>query len=290
MTTISINNLSMFGGLTWAVSSPATGTTPRFEYLVAAGGGGGGNATGYTNGVGGGGGAGGLEIGTCSYIVPGKTYTVICGPGGAAGTSGGTGSQGNDSSISVDSTGAPGPWFNIVMGGGGGGAGWLTNATDGRIPRGSGGGGANATSLPALGTGGGGNGAAAIYTNSLYYAGGGGAWGTNATGSNGAASGTQIVWPVSQYDAANGGGGGMNDYVLSGNPISASVGEHGPGYASGGGGGISSASGQAGSGGAVVIRWPNTYNTISQVTGSPIYGNQDGYHVYIWTASGSFRI
>jgi len=46
-------------------------------------------------------------------------------------------------------------------------------------------------------------------------------------------------------------------------------------------------SGGNGSGGVVIIKYPNTYSQAVSTTGSPTYTNSGGNHIYKWTGSGS---
>ena len=156
--------------------------------LFVAGGGGGGQT------IGGGGGAGGLLYYSSLSTIPGATYTITVGSGGA-GAAANTGTYGTDygaagsfSSLSgVNYPGFPNG-TNIgtiayVTGGGGGGS-YSTN-NQGAITGGSGGGtgAGNSANTPGLGIAGQGNSGGYAYNNSNSGAGGGGAV-TGATNAN----------------------------------------------------------------------------------------------------------
>lgn len=113
---LSIITFTMVGSTTWTVPLGVT----EVEYLVVGGGGGGGN--GYDNAGGGGGGAGMVLTGTLS-VIPGDTYTVIVGDGGAGGAN-----------ARVNNAGQPGEnsqFSNIISLGGGQGLGSRTGGTAG---------------------------------------------------------------------------------------------------------------------------------------------------------------
>lgn len=98
---------------TWTAPSTTTSIT---LFLVGGGGGGGGSAIGSNDhAVVGGGGGGGCVVKTTATVVPGTTYTVTIGAGGAGGTSTAAGSIGSDSTIT-------GSGFTTITALGGGGA------------------------------------------------------------------------------------------------------------------------------------------------------------------------
>lgn len=254
-----VNKYTGTGTTNWTAPSGVTSVT----YLVVAGGGSGGcyNA--------GGGGAGGMRTSTLT-VVPGQSYTVKVGAGGAAVTGQAVGNNGGDSQFAtITSTGGGGGGYtnNAVSGqgksggSGGGGGGCATGmANMSQVPgnpvsgqgyiggagytgtsKAGGGGGAGAAGGAASYSygGNGGNGLQSSITGtSLYYAGGGGAGGSY------------------QVDTTGGNGGGGKGSTISTDYVY-STGYPGTNGLGGGGGGSSHqsyASGKGGSG-VVIIRF-----------------------------------
>jgi hypothetical protein len=238
------NNISLTGGTIQSFTT--TGTTSwtapagvtQVNYLVVAGGAGGGGGTNAASGASGsGGGAGGLLQGQLT-VVPGNSYTVTVGAGGAAGiatSQGGAGGNSVFSSLTAIGGGgggaghlytpAPSAGFG-VSGGSGGGSGGSTGTTDATFGTGTSGQGNNGGTNTANGNnsraGNGGGGAGSVGGNSIqntppgaagaglassitgssltYAVGGAGApWNTGGTGASGAAN------------TGNGGAGGTGD-------------------------------------------------------------------------------
>lgn len=230
-----IQTFSTVGSFTWT----APGSTTSVEYLVVGGGGGGGGC--FDTGAGGGGGAGLVLTNTIS-VIPGNTYNIVVGAGGAAGIGnrGGSpqetpGGQGGSSSFdAIVATGGSGGYGSRTAPGGIGLGGAIANA--GTLTGGGGGnGGGNYGTTPSAG-GGGGNGSAggtsinrtpgaggsgvssSISGSSITY-GAGGAGGrenSNINGANGAANtgnGGQGGGSTSN-DSSNGGSGGSGIVIL----------------------------------------------------------------------------
>ena len=181
------------------------------EYLSVAGGGGGGS--GYESS---GGGAGGFLAGTTT-IVPGTTYTITIGAGGA-GVPGSTIGWLNQRAASGTDT----SFSSLILSiGGGGGA---STSSGSGASGGSGGGGARGGS-GGVGTVGQGNSGGISYTGGPNYGGAGGG-GASAAGTNGGSTG------------AGSGGAGLSSSI-SGSTT----------YYAGGGGGCVYAGGSGGAGG-----------------------------------------
>ena len=215
------------------------------DYLVVGGGGGGGNA----NGGGAGGGAGGMRIAPTAVSLPGATYPVTVGTGGAGtpAPSGNTGSNGVASvfnSVPSSGGGGGGGDNNAAGNGGSGGGGGRANGAigtgtagqgndggDGNNNEGGGGGGKGGAGSPAPtnGAGPGGNGSPNTYKTgaSILYAGGGGGGAENngpttfgtggpGGGGNGGAqnnSSSPHVAATPGTDGLGGGGGGSADFL-----------------------------------------------------------------------------
>jgi len=234
------------------------------DYLVVAGGAGGGGAI-YQTTQGGGGGAGGLLSGA-TIVVPGISYTVTVGSGGAGYSgAGGVGTSGGNSSA-LTATG---------LGGGGGGSWPGIGGANG----GSGGGGSSGSGPGGTGTSGQGNpgGAGTAYAGAASAAGGAGggagATGSAGSGGTGGTGGIGISSSLSgspTYYAGGGGGGGYNAAGPGGTGgggagaagSNAANGTASPSNTGGGGGGSvgqqgSTGDGRGGNGGSgiVIIRY-----------------------------------
>jgi len=207
------------GSTTWTAPAGVTSV----DYLVVGGGGAGG--TGY--GPSGGGGAGGYRTATSYTVVPGTSYDVVVGAGGAS-------VDGSSVTPGVGANGGDSRFATIYSSGGGGGGGSADNAADG----GSGGGGYFAN-----GAGGAGNDGS--YSPVEGYAGGLGGDNTKSSwagaGGGGASEvGEAAMRTVSNNDGGDGGDGIANS--ITGSSVT---------YAGGGGGATdeSGTEGQGGSGG-----------------------------------------
>jgi len=229
--TASVGTVS--GTSTWVAPAGVT----EIEYLVVAGGaGGGGNR-------GGGGGAGGFRTGFLT-VVPGNSYTVTVGRGGAGGVNNTYGQNGANSVFdTIASVGGGGGAYNQISapahngaaggsGGGGarggiGGAGTSGQGNNGGSGDNGSGGGAGAVGV---GNGPGGAGLESSITGTpTYYAGGGAPRSLTTTqilggigGGGPGAYGTQtnsINPATGGVDGLGGGGGGGRDYQTSGNQI-----------------------------------------------------------------------
>lgn len=246
------NNISVYGGTVQSFTSSTTWTAPAgvtsVNYLVVAGGGGGGSAaTGVS--MGGGGGAGGLLQGKLT-VVPGTTYTVTVGAGGASttnggdstfgsitATGGGAGAGGISSPVLAQNGGSGGGGFGYsgnqkgsgiagqgfdggsagnvdVAGGGGGSSGVGGSAPTGTVA-GSGGPGTvvSITGSAVTYAGGGGGGAYLGQTAGAGGSGGGGAGGSNADGSNATGYGSG-GGGAGQYGNTHVGGAGSAGIVI----------------------------------------------------------------------------
>ena len=276
------------------------------SYFVVAGGGPGGSAdlSTRTNG-GGGGGAGGYLTSSASTDFTNPTSTVVVGAGGngvlAAWSSQATGydSQIYGGGFTVDALGggcgtscyylAASSMDGYVGSGGGGGAGSSTYLAGGAGKSGQGFGGGNCAYLAAGGGGGGAGGAGGASTSSTL----GGIGGT----------GSSVNWTGSTYYFGGGGGGGCYGGTGGSSPPTYLGGVGGgTGWApasgtsnrgSGGGGWTGSRStSPSGSGGSgfVMVRYSTTYDKFSSTSGTPTYTSSGGYHVYMWTGSGSFTL
>lgn len=283
-------------------SGPSTGI--NVQYLVIAGGGGG------ASDLGGGGGAGGYRTsyGTSGQnssaegalqLLPGTSYTVTVGAGGAGGINQAPSASapavaGSNSVFStVESTGG-GPGDSVSSAGGSGGSGGGGGGRSGS------GGGGSGTSNQGFDGGGG----SALAGNDTGSGGGGGAGGSGATGQTGVGGngGPGIASTItgSSVTRAGGGGGGADD--RTGSPTAGSGGAGGggngcsttacaatSGSANSGGGGGGSATGAQNSGGnggsgVVIIRAPQA---ASSTTGSPTVTTDGGDTIYTFTGSGS---
>ena len=200
------------GTFTWTCPTGVTSVT-----VICVGGGGAGGA-GINVGGGGGGGVGYKQI----AVVPGLTYTVVAGAGGATALSGGTGGSGGDSYFISAST---------VKGGGGGG-GVSLGGTD-NTPGGVGG--------SFIGDGGGNGGEGGAGVNGDMCGAGGGAGGYSGIGGNGAAGAYDVEAAGGNPAVGSGGAGGGSNGIDH---------PYGYGYGAGGGGVGLLGHGTDGSGGA----------------------------------------
>lgn len=263
------------------------------EVLVVGGGGGSGgtpNDAWYP----GAGGAGGYRTSTSLQFLPGSTYNVVVGQGGAAGTGGTTtnstrGSSGQSSSVSYRLG-----TFS-ASGGGGGGAGHAMTAGQAALSGGSGGGGAsNQANISSGGSGNigsyspseGNNGGAGQSGGSGYAGSGGGAGGagstmTSATGSN-VSGGPGVTNSITGSAVTYAAGGGILMNTVS---LGTATPNSGNGSNSGALNPASSPSnGGAGASGVVVIKVPVQ---ASSTTGSPSYTPSGGFHIYKFTNDGT---
>jgi len=274
------------------------------EYLVIAGGGSGASS------IGGGGGAGGMREGT--FILTKSTIQdIVVGAGGA--------SPGFTSIYDRDGLKGENSRFASIYatGGGGGGAHTTTSAGTGGytdLQGGSGGGGGRHTPGGGGGAGGPGNSGSGSVTTIFQYGGNGneggyspvegypGGNGLSSSGSgyvNGAGGiGRQSsITGVATYYAGGGGGGGEN--INSGAALGglggggtgrqAASGDNATGHGSGGGGAgyPGNVAGGSGSGGLVVLAYPNSNPSLT-VSGGLTYTldttTRAGYKVYKFTA------
>ncbi|CAB4127553.1 Concanavalin A-like lectin/glucanases superfamily [uncultured Caudovirales phage] len=171
------------------------------NYLLVAGGGGGGAGTATITG--GGGASGGYRSGSITYV-PGTTYTVNVGSGGASSTNGSNSTI--VSSISTITSVGGGLGGYIATAGGSGGSG---GGSSGQTANGAG-----------SGTSGQGNNGGAGSTGSTVYGagGGGGAGAVGSAGSatfagNGGAGSSSTILGSTTYYAGGGGGGGVGSPV-----------------------------------------------------------------------------
>lgn len=218
---VSILTYSTVGTVSWTVPSGVT----SIEYLIV--GGGGGSGGGYDTGGGGGGGGGMVLTGTIS-VIPGNTYTIVVGDGGAGGITDRTvptetnGSSGGNSSFdSIIALGGSGGFASrLPLGGnnssGGPGATNPNAASEGGRGGGSAGDG--------NGAGGGGGGSSGNGSNGVSNTGGNGGNGTSSSisgsttiygmggrGANGASTNAAVAGALNTGNGARGGGGGAGN-------------------------------------------------------------------------------
>ena len=249
-----------------------TWTVPANVYsvsVVAVGGGGGGGSGGPGAQIGSGGGGGALAYVNNIAVVPGQSYTVVAGIGGAgfvyaaAGQSGGPSYFINSSTLYVNGGGAGGngstggPGGTVVAGtGGAGGSGGASTANlnsggGGGAGGYSGSGGAGGTSAAAATAGSGGGGAGGQAYSSFNGGGGGGTSVAASSVTNGAISGST--------GGGNGGGGGSGGTSGANGSTYGGTGGVGGLYGGGGGGAVQEGGGEIGGFGgigAVRIIWP----------------------------------
>lgn len=262
-----------FSGFT---SSPVG--TYTVQALIIAGGGGSEGA------ISGGGGAGGLIYVSATPVIPGTSYLISVGGGGASSTSG-TNSSGIGQTAVGGGRGGPGYGGNGFAGGSGGGgsrnAGSAGSGTAGQGNPGGGGSGNGGTDN--LGSGGGGGGAGAsgqgasggtagsggigstysISGASVYYAGGGGGGSYNGTAGTGGTGG--------------GGPGTAGNTLATAGTNNTGGGAGAPGYNAGGQPGV------AGGSGIVIISYLGGQRAVGgSVTQS------GGYTIHTFTSSGTF--
>ena len=247
----------------------------QIEVLVVAGGGGGGYGEPNTNGDGGGGGgAGGLIYNPIYTVVPGNSYTITVGQGGASGAS----------STVNGVTGGNSVFDVLTAYGGGGGSGGDASANYLNAGTGGSGGGSSSDGsfiiLPGYNVAGQGNIGGRAYDSNRGGAGGGGAgspggWSTRDNGGHGVggSGGPGLYFNITgtgTWYAGGGGGAGSANFQTGSVPAGggglggggaggSGVGVNGTG--GGGGGGYGSAGGSGGSG-TVVIR----YSVVSNAT------------------------
>jgi len=271
----------------------ATTNQLTVQYFVLGGGGGGASASDWANnlqGTGGGGGGittsygsvngGGNAMSAALNGLAGTTQTVTVGGGGGGGA-GNTGwSQGN-----YGAAGGSSQFASVTSTGGGAGRIYGTGANAGSLgyqtyasPNYWAGGGSSAagsagTNATRPGTPYGGvHGVAGNGITTAIYAGGGVTRG--GAGGNGATQNTNGGVNVATTGGGAGGGGTGGGY---GNSFAAATGAAGAGnYGAGGGGGSSYPYGGQGSGGAggsgyVAIRYPNSYGTLTSISGGLAY-------------------
>ena len=201
------------GTTTWTAPTGVTSV----EYLVVGGGGGGGGS--YDTGAGGGGGGGLVLYGT-KEVVPGTSYTIEVGDGGAGGIGVGNG-VGDGTSYAGNAS----KFDTIIASGGGAGNGSLIDRT------GTGGAQGNADTLTAPTGGKGGRPTAGA-------SGGGGGGGMGSAGSSGTMSnppgGSGVTYSISgssqSYGA--GGSGGRTNYNANGANAAPNTGNGGQGASS----------------------------------------------------------
>ncbi len=263
------------GSNTWSNVAASNGIAYPVTYLVVAGGG----AGGWGSYSGGGGGAGGLLTNVLN-VIPGTSYNIVIGSGGA-GVSGAYGTNGTNttfSSITALGGGAGGAWSgnNGFAGGSGGGSGATSAGGFGSLSTGgagttgqgfSGGGGYYGGPSPGGISAGGGGGAAGPggtggYGNGSASGRGGAAASydisgipTQYAGGGGAGGGAFAPWLT--YGGGGGGGGAGPGAVIGGIGTSAmnNSGSGGGGAGTDTGNGTNYAGGNGGSG-LVVIRYP----------------------------------
>ena len=262
-----VKSFTATGTTSWTAPTDVT----QVEILVVAGGGGGGGDQ-----AGGGGGAGGVIYNNSYPVIPGQTYTVKVGAGGAGNGARGT----NFDNYFYGVSGGDSQFGNLIALGGGGGASMVVNGgtpansyANGRSG-GSGGGGSNwqstNTAAGGAGTPGQGFSGGSSTTNSgLGHLGGGGGGASgpasNATGSaNSPTNGANgLVFGIlgTPYYFAGGGAGGCY-YV---NAANGGLGGGGGGSSGGGSGGVAGTGGgsalNAGANGAGVTGGAGGANT-----------------------------
>lgn len=251
------------------VSSPAPSS---IDVLVVAGGGAWGDTLLYNQSPGGGG-AGGMCEHWGRSITTGTTYTVVIGAGGTWGQNyqGSNGSNSTFDSITSIGGGSGGSPFNYIIpqaGGSGGGGQYGGLAANSYI------GGARLQYDSGGATGYGSPGQNSTSSPISYNEGAGGGAGGYGTGRANSITGELVTYAkggVRLSDTnvtltrANPNTGDGSNVVIATNP-----------------------EGPRGGSGVVIIRYPNTYPTAT-VTGSPIYTNTGGYHIYKFTGSGTIR-
>lgn len=275
---LTLGMLEYYTGSAWEGLFTSRGRVPVAEFLCVAGGGGSGAGAAGGGGAGGGGG-GGVKTGTIA-IVSGVQIALTVGAGGSVGPTGTAANGGNGGNSSIDA--------NVCLGGGGG----MRNAANGSnltgLSGGSGGGAGWAGNKPGSGTPGQGYDGGYQYTSSHNTgAGGGGAGGTGETVfftntvSKGGPGFMSSISGVSTFYGRGGDGAGYyNSTPLVGVPGAAGTGN-------GGGASYDNGAPQTGGSGIIILRWPNTFNDPTTVTGSPVVTSIPGFRVYSWTGTGT---
>jgi hypothetical protein len=202
------------------------------EYLVVGGGAGGG--TGYDSG-GGGGGGGGMVLTGILAVIPGETYTVTVGAGGAGGPDERINISGNPGSDSVFAT--------VTALGGGAGQGSRTFTPTARFTGGAAQ--VNAIAAPLGGGGGGGGGAGG------GGGGAGGAGGTSVSASSAGTGGAGVASSITGSSVTYGAGGRGGTANVNNNDGAA--GDNNTGTGGGAGSATGSNSGAGGNGGSGIV-------------------------------------
>ena len=281
------------------------------SYVVVAGGGGGGTqsgggggAGGYRSSVGGELSGGGVSAANALTLIPGTTYSITVGAGGA-GTPAGSGSA----TRPVGTNGSDSAFSTITATGGGGGGSYRPTTGLAGISGGSGGGGAIVSGSGGSGTSGqgyaGGNGGTDTNDNLDVGGGGGGAGGagksyndatTSVRGDGGVGVQSSITGSATYYAGGGGGathngsryglggsGGGGNGGNTNANGSDATV------NTGGGGGSGSEWSNNGGAGGSgVVILSILTAKYSGITTGTPTVTTNGLYTIIKFTQSGSY--
>ena len=241
-------------------------------YFLAIAGGGGGNGTG-------GGGAGGY-IENASVLIPGTTYTITIGAGGAAGANGS-----NTTGLGVTAIGGG----TAATNGGSGGGAVYTNASvvgSGTSQQGNAGGIGNYESGPNYCSGGAGGGANAV--------GGAGTAGGRTGGNGGEGGNTPIAGTLTPWAGGGGGGATGNNYLgaSSGGVGGGGSGNNTTGAAgsvnTGGGGGGGGSAGGAGGSGLFIMSIPTSRYT-GFITGSPTVSTSGSNTILQFTSSGTYK-
>ena len=276
---------------TWgAVTLNGAGPSILVDYLVVAGGGAG------SGSVGGGGGAGAYLKRTSQSVVTSSPYAITVGAGGSGASLGGlVGGSGSGSSFNSDSLpgGGGGGGSNQAAGASGGSGGGSSSGVGGQPS-----GGVSTVSSPVLGNNGGASGA--IPANYTYAGGGGGSGGAGGSASppnngNGGLATSDSITGVSVARAGGGGAGAYSDQnagtgggggATNGSTVNSSNADANSGSGSGGSG--DGGSGIAGNGGSgvVIISYANSIANAT-ATGTFIYTDTGGNHVFKFTAAGA---
>jgi hypothetical protein len=248
------------------------------QMLLVAGGGGSEGA------ISGGGGAGGLIYVSASPVIPGTSYTISVGAGGAAATTG-TNSSGLGQTASGGGRGGPGYSGSGVAGGSGGGGSRAAGAggagTSGQGNPGGAGSGSGGTDNIGSGAGGGGAGAAGGAAS-------GGTAGNGGTGSAYSISGSSVTY------AGGGGGGSYGGGAGTGGPGGGGPGTAGNTSATAGTNNLGGGAGAPGytGGGQPGVTGGSGIAIISYLGGQRGFGGSisqsGGYTIHTFTGSGTF--
>lgn len=263
-----LSYVEVYTGTDWV----SVGGNYAAYFVAVAGGGGGSGSTGA-------GGAGGY-IENATVLVPGTTYTITIGAGGAAATSGT-----NTTGLSVTAVGGG---TAATSGGSGGGANYTAASTvgSGTTAQGYAGGVANYEPGPNYCSGGGGGGANA--------AGSAGLSGQSRGGNGGAGRYTTITGTLTPFGGGGGGGATGNNYTgaSSGGAGGGGAGNNATGVAgtinTGGGGGGGGSAGGAGGSGIFIMSIPTTRYT-GVTTGSPTVSTSGSNTILQFTSSGTYK-